>query len=149
MDKLKRIEELERELAHLKAVIESENPKKGDWCVFSDTANPFIDNRLNGIGQYWRKKENGGHQIIGLEHSEWKNCRKLTPADFGWNLDNRPRWEDAPVDANWLAQNYDGSWWWYEKQPYAKIDCYCASDERCKWKADRNPDWKLTLEKRS
>lgn len=29
----------------------------------------------------------------------------------------KPSWDDAPKWANWLAQDKDGSWWWYEEQP--------------------------------
>lgn len=26
-------------------------------------------------------------------------------------------WDDAPAWAQWLAQDEDGSWWWYEQRP--------------------------------
>ena len=28
---------------------------------------------------------------------------------------NKPDWEDAPDWANWLAQDMDGEWYWYER----------------------------------
>lgn len=28
-----------------------------------------------------------------------------------------PHWNDAPEWAQWLAQNEDGSWFWYESEP--------------------------------
>jgi hypothetical protein len=49
---------------------------------------------------------------------------------------NRIDWENAPEWANWLAQDHDGGWWWFENKPslgthcwnrttgkYARIDC--------------------------
>jgi len=29
----------------------------------------------------------------------------------------KPSWDDAPEWANWLAQDEDGSWWWYGAKP--------------------------------
>lgn len=31
---------------------------------------------------------------------------------------NKPNWEDAPKWANWLAMDANGTWWWYEAEPY-------------------------------
>lgn len=30
----------------------------------------------------------------------------------------KPDWKDAPEWAQYLAQDGDGDWWWYEQQPY-------------------------------
>lgn len=30
-----------------------------------------------------------------------------------------PHWNDAPEWAQWLAQNEDGNWYWYEFEPGA------------------------------
>lgn len=30
----------------------------------------------------------------------------------------KPDWKDAPDWANWLAQDEDGSWWWFWDKPY-------------------------------
>lgn len=30
---------------------------------------------------------------------------------------NKPDWKDAPKDMKWLAQDLDGSWWWYMDKP--------------------------------
>ena len=29
----------------------------------------------------------------------------------------KPDWNDAPEWANYVAQDADGTWWWYEKEP--------------------------------
>ena len=34
---------------------------------------------------------------------------------------SKPKWKDAPDWANWLAQNADGGWCWFEKEPYASL----------------------------
>jgi len=31
----------------------------------------------------------------------------------------KPDWKDAPEWAKWLAMDEDGSWYWYEKEPYS------------------------------
>ena len=30
---------------------------------------------------------------------------------------NKPSWDEAPEWANWIAQDRDGEWWWFEYQP--------------------------------
>ena len=32
-------------------------------------------------------------------------------------MNGKPSWDDAPVWANWLAQDFNGDWWWYEDKP--------------------------------
>ena len=63
---------------------------------------------------------------MAMEHepSEWGDATIWTYDEhrFGWNeyqlrrteLINRPSWDDAPEWAEWLAQDEDGDWWWYE-----------------------------------
>lgn len=29
----------------------------------------------------------------------------------------KPDWKDAPVQANFIAQDGDGSWWWFADKP--------------------------------
>lgn len=29
----------------------------------------------------------------------------------------KPDWEDAPEWANWVAQDKDGDWYWWQEQP--------------------------------
>lgn len=33
-----------------------------------------------------------------------------------------PVWEHAPTGWDWLAQDQDGKWYWYAKQPTAGVD---------------------------
>lgn len=30
---------------------------------------------------------------------------------------SRPDWKDAPEWANWVAQDGDGEWWWFQNKP--------------------------------
>jgi hypothetical protein len=32
-------------------------------------------------------------------------------------MNNEDKWKMAPAWANWLAQDADGTWWWYENKP--------------------------------
>ena len=60
----------------------------------------------------------------------------------------KPEWKDAPEWANYLAQDNDGMWYWYEFKPY--------TDNGDKWHYNKGKcqiasisTWKDTLEKRS
>lgn len=35
---------------------------------------------------------------------------------------NKPDWKDAPEWAQYLAQDADGDWYWYEQLPYASFE---------------------------
>ena len=37
----------------------------------------------------------------------------------------KPDWKDAPEWANYLAMDEDGSWWWFENEPYTDGDAWC------------------------
>lgn len=36
----------------------------------------------------------------------------------------KPDWKDAPDWANWLAMDADGTWYWFEYEPYPSSDDY-------------------------
>lgn len=66
-------------------------------------------------------------------------------------LDGAPSWEDAPDWAAWLAQDLDGSWYWFE-------ECPGMGDDDDEWYADNfkeakegvtvSPFWRNTLQSR-
>lgn len=64
----------------------------------------------------------------------------------------KPDWKDAPQWANYLAQDEDGSWYWYEDEP----DNYYLEDgwfNNAGGKVEdayipKNDGWKDTLEER-
>ncbi len=66
-----------------------------------------------------------------------------------------PPWSEAPPWAKYRAQDEDGAWFFYKKNPYAtSIDVEWRtndiSDNGCvlaKW-CTPNPNWRDTLEKR-
>lgn len=33
----------------------------------------------------------------------------------------KPNWNQAPEFANWLTQDEDGDWWWFENEPSADL----------------------------
>jgi hypothetical protein len=45
----------------------------------------------------------------------------------------KPDWKDAPEWANWLAQDKDGHWYWFEKLPWLDGGFWVcdASRSRC------------------
>jgi len=39
-----------------------------------------------------------------------------------------PSWKDAPDWANWLAQDSDGEWFWFEDKPTPANFCWHTAD---------------------
>lgn len=65
-------------------------------------------------------------------------------------LQNKPNWADAPEWAEWLAQDEDGAWWWYQDVPEKCDDGWlselkCEPAEAC---GEVLGDWRDTLERR-
>jgi hypothetical protein len=91
-----------------------DEPQPGDWCVFWDnkTNKPFY--AYNTVSKFKEKRLNFYCAENGFR---WIHCRRITPEDFGWKLDNKPDWKDAPDWANHLAQDGNGGWWWYKNKP--------------------------------
>lgn len=61
----------------------------------------------------------------------------------------KPSWDDAPDWANYLAQDYDLEWWFYEEEPEAR-GLYWASTARCEISISPQVQdyWTDTLERR-
>lgn len=62
----------------------------------------------------------------------------------------KPKWEDAPHWANYLAMDYDGQWYWYEKKPEEDGGLWVTEDG-FRWQVairDDEIEWSETLEKR-
>ena len=62
----------------------------------------------------------------------------------------KPDWRGAPGWASWLAQDEDGSWWWYEEKPRASFCVWVPADSKRKRAFNpKNCDgWENTLEQR-
>jgi len=62
----------------------------------------------------------------------------------------KPDWKDAPEWANYLAQDADGTWWWYESQPSPISDGWSPGFSRPYKPYDppRLNNWSSTMEKR-
>lgn len=66
----------------------------------------------------------------------------------------KPKWEDAPEWANYLAVDFDGIWWWFENEPYNEDDS--INGDGGIWiprggmveQAELSIDWEDSLEKR-
>lgn len=72
-----------------------------------------------------------------------------------------PDWDDAPEWAEWLAQDGNGAWYWYEERPYKHrlvdewVPQECADQEGGVYtrfdkvsNGEKNPDWADSLERR-
>jgi len=63
---------------------------------------------------------------------------------------SKPSWDDAPSWANYLAQNEDGQWFWYEKKPEISVNMgyfYATYPDKHE-EASFSDDWECSLEKR-
>lgn len=80
----------------------------------------------------------------------------IDPADVDISDNSHPRWKDAPDWANYLAQDGDGSWYWYEYPIYAHEDDDAWYEQKgfdgriddAGVAAERNPDWRDTRQAR-
>jgi hypothetical protein len=73
----------------------------------------------------------------------------------GLHYENAPSWDDAPEWANWLAQDFDGEWCWFEFAPYVDTtgeawDNAGKSKDvpRESWSISHNFSWRNTLQSR-
>ena len=62
----------------------------------------------------------------------------------------KPDWKDAPELAEYLAQDKDGRWFWYELEPYiATSDQWREQDFSCvEFAGIESENWQETLQKR-
>lgn len=61
----------------------------------------------------------------------------------------KPSWQHAPDWANFLAQDEDGKWWWFECEPKTEfnddLDGQWISGSRCE---KASLEWHESLERR-
>ena len=61
---------------------------------------------------------------------------------------SKPDWNNAPEWADYLAQDHDGIWYWYEEKPYpVSRGRWVVATGRC-CVASTNLDWVRTLDPR-
>lgn len=67
-------------------------------------------------------------------------------------LIKKPSWDEAPEWAEWLAQDSNGEYWWFRKEPGKKNGEWGGSDGTVMFasqgKVPAGHDWRETLEKR-
>jgi len=61
-----------------------------------------------------------------------------------------PSWNDAPDWAQWVAQDADGEWRWFEMRPHKVFDYIWYAGGRSVSTGNRHPNhkWESTLEGR-
>lgn len=61
---------------------------------------------------------------------------------------NKPDWKDAPEWANYLAQDENGGWYWFENEPsFGPAGSWNCRHGDCE-DAKSSNDWQSTLEQR-
>lgn len=63
-------------------------------------------------------------------------------------LQNKPKWVDAPELAGWLAQSSDGCWFFHERTPTAGSAFWISAVKSSAGHGEVLGDWRDTLEKR-
>jgi hypothetical protein len=143
-----RLETLEN-VYRLQQKYEADGPYKGDWCFFWDNIATFESGEPVTVGRFLRRASNGYSACNSLK--VWDHCRKAKLEDFGWKL-NKPDWKDAPDWAQYLAQDNNDGWWWFEKEPDKSKDVeawdICIPFGGKYQKAAYNTNWLETLESR-
>lgn len=115
-----------------------------------DKARDLIADMLRAIEQEGISRE----MILGAwEEAMIEETDKESNRDAPNN--NKPTWKDAPHWANWLAQDNDGSWYWYKVKPRCVAVSWAPREDEegrrvwCFIKRDNlNVNWKDTLEER-
>ena len=60
---------------------------------------------------------------------------------------NNPSWKDAPEWANWVAQDRNGDWFWYEHEPMT-FKCSWGAHDRVELASKPIEDWETTKQPR-
>ena len=67
-------------------------------------------------------------------------------------MSKKPSWDLAPEWANFLAQDRDGAWVWYEMRPDPDSSQWIVSNYMSEWRYHREhiviDNWQDTLEQR-
>ena len=59
---------------------------------------------------------------------------------------SKPKWEDAPEWAQWLAMDANGVWFWYSDKPAVDGDCWRSNGKySCACDGD---EWESEIEER-
>lgn len=61
---------------------------------------------------------------------------------------SKPKWDDAPAWAKWLARDLDGVWFWYENEPYISPRNWNVAAGEMTVAIQKIGDWRDTLEGR-
>lgn len=60
----------------------------------------------------------------------------------------KPDWKDAPEWANYLAQDEDSDWYWFEKEPSIQAHTWWADEGQWTYAECVDESWKDSLEQR-
>ena len=57
-----------------------------------------------------------------------------------------PDWNDAPEWANYLAQDKNGGWYWYENRPILEINRWDEEGQEPERAYPRSNEWQKSLQ---
>lgn len=60
----------------------------------------------------------------------------------------KPSWKNAPSTANFLAQDPDGRWYWYSKEPKESMDGWDSDKSTFAGISSPHSNWTESLEKK-
>lgn len=59
-----------------------------------------------------------GDSLLAWALDHWTESLEQRPDKTSDEIAVKPDWSDAPIFYNFLAQDYDGTWWWYAEKPH-------------------------------
>lgn len=99
------------------------------------------DEQVNSLFEYFPYKATKEDFIEG--YNTWAKTQTFTqPEQF------TPSWDDAPSWANWVAQDGDGQWQWYNKKPVAECGCWASHKGNYDSARGTIKTWQQTLQER-
>jgi hypothetical protein len=106
------------------------------WFLFGGERDDYMFDP--GVSQYTRGVE--CLQAI-VSFQSYLKQRRLT-------VSNKPDWKDAPEWANWLAQDSNGSWYWYQIKPVKRGSFTWDALGRFALAESSSSDWGSSLARR-
>ena len=95
-------------------------------------------------------------QAVAQNGNTGEHYGVVDPADVDISDGVSPSWDDAPTWANWLAQDYECGWFWFEHPIYAdeggsawyEQDAFNGRIAGAREASGRNPHWRDTRQAR-
>ena len=97
------------------------------------------DEQVDDFIDTWHKSDR--YYAVGV-YRDWAKTQT-----FAQPQQSQPNWDDAPVWAEWLAQDENSGWTWYETRP-KEVRGYFSTKDRCENTVLKSTNWKESVQRR-